>query len=230
MRRVYDFLCELEQNNNREWFNSHKESYLAAQKIFNDFTLQLIEAIGGWDEEISNSALELKDCTYRIYRDTRFSKNKSPYKTHMGAYICKGGKKSPYAGYYFHIEPGSGDGFLGKSLLAAGLYSPGPDVLQSLRDEISVNGDSILDAIAATDGFQLEPYNILKRVPRGFENVEPRWKELLKYKDFSIGEPLPADIISSDHLLDHVVARFQKCRNFNNILNLAVDYAYEQNL
>ena len=98
MRRVYDFLSVLEKNNNREWFNAHKEEYLEVQKIFNDFTLQLIEAVGSWDEDVFNSALQLKDCTYRIYRDTRFSKNKAPYKTHMGAYICRGGKKSPYAG------------------------------------------------------------------------------------------------------------------------------------
>lgn len=229
MKRVYDFLSVLEKNNNREWFNAHKGEYLEVQKIFNDFTLQLIEAVGSWDEDVFNSALQLKDCTYRIYRDTRFSKNKAPYKTHMGAYICRGGKKSPYAGYYFHIEPGSGEGFLGRSLLAAGLYCPDPKVIQSLRDEISVNGDSFLDAIAATGGFQLEEYNKLKRVPHGFEDVEPRWKELLKYKDFSIGEPLPADMLSNDSLLEYVVERFRKCHEFNKLLNLAVDYAYEQN-
>ncbi len=230
MKLVYDFLTTLANNNNREWFNAHKDEYLQAQEIFNGFVEKLISAIGSWDEQILRSSLQVKDCTYRIYRDTRFSKNKEPYKTHMGAYICRGGKKSPYAGYYFHIEPGSADGFLGGSLLAAGLYCPDNAVIQSLRDEISVNGDSFLNAIAEADGFALEDYNKLKRVPRGFEDVDERWKELLKYKDFTIGEPLPADILASPSLLDHVCNRFRKCSHFNNILNLAVDYAYEQNL
>lgn len=230
MKRVYDFLTTLANNNNREWFNAHKDEYLQAQEIFNGFVEKLISAIGSWDEQILRSSLQVKDCTYRIYRDTRFSKNKEPYKTHMGAYICRGGKKSPYAGYYFHIEPGSADGFLGGSLLAAGLYCPDNAVIQSLRDEISVNGDSFLNAIAEADGFALEDYNKLKRVPRGFEDVDERWKELLKYKDFTIGEPLPADILASPSLLDYVCNRFRKCSHFNNILNLAVDYAYEQNL
>ncbi len=229
MRRVYDFLATLANNNNREWFNAHKEEYLQVLSLFNGFVEQLIAAIGNWDEEILASGLQVKDCTYRIYRDTRFSKNKEPYKTHMGAYICRGGKKSPYAGYYFHIEPGAADGFLGGSLLAAGLYCPDTAVIQSIRDEISVNGDSFLNAIAEADGFKLEQYNKLKRVPRGFDDVEERWKELLKYKDFSIGEPLPVDMLSAPQLLDYVSERFRKCRSFNNILNLAVDYALEQN-
>ena len=94
MKRVYDFLCRLKENNNREWFNAHKAEYLHVQAVFNDFAAALIKEIEQWDNDISDSALALKDCTYRIYRDIRFSKDKSPYKTHMGAYICKGGKKS----------------------------------------------------------------------------------------------------------------------------------------
>ncbi|MBR5857009.1 MAG: DUF2461 domain-containing protein [Bacteroidales bacterium] len=232
MKRVYDFLARLQENNNREWFNLHKEEYIEAQTIFNDFTQKLIDAISRWDDEIRDSALTVKDCTYRIYRDTRFSKNKEPYKTHMGAYICKKGKKSPYAGYYFHLEPTSRQvgfaGFLGGSLLAAGLYCPDAKVIESIRDEISVNGDSFLDAIEETGGFQLENYSTLKRIPKGYENIEERWKELIKHKDFSIAEPLPSDMLASGKLLEHIISRFQKCQKFNSILNLAVDYAYDQ--
>ncbi len=247
MIRVYNFLAQLKENNNREWFNAHKEEYKAVQNIFNNFTGQLISRIEIWDEDIRNSALQVKDCTYRIYRDTRFSKDKAPYKTHMGAYICPRGKKSPYAGYYFHIEPAAvisnplpdgvaispgnaANGFLGRSLLAGGLYCPEPKVIASLRDEISVNGDTFLEAIAQADGFSLEDFDTLKRLPRGFEHAEERWHNLLKHKDFSIAAPLHENLISGnwDALLDYVDEKFRSCRQFNHLLNLAVDYALEE--
>ncbi len=253
MKRIYEFLAQLKDNNNREWFNAHKEEYKAAQELFNHFTEMLICRIEAWDEEIKDSALTIKDCTYRIYRDTRFSKDKAPYKTHMGAYICRGGKKSPYAGYYFHLEPndfitssvfpdgancpnGTPDnmaavgGFLGGPLLAAGLYCPEPKVIASLRDEISVNGDTFLDAIAEAKGFKLEDFDTLKKVPRGFTDAPERWHNMLKHKDFSISTPLPLELLlgGEEALLDYVEARFKTTRQFNRLLNLAVDYAIEE--
>ncbi len=230
MKRVYDFLIELSSNNNREWFGVNKSRFLEIQTIFFEFVEQLVAEIEGWDEQIRDSALSVKDCTYRIYRDTRFSKDKTPYKTHMGAYICRGGKKSQYAGYYFHIEPDE-NGFLGKSLLAAGLYCPEPKIVQSLRDEISVNGDSLLDAIAFAEGFELDnSYNMLKKVPRGFEDIEERWKDLIRHKDFSIMMPLPVEIMEggNEALLKYVSDRFRSCQKFNDLLNMAVDYALEE--
>lgn len=230
MKRVYDFLIELSSNNNREWFGANKSRFLEIQTIFFEFVEQLVAEIESWDEQIRDSALSVKDCTYRIYRDTRFSKDKTPYKTHMGAYICRGGKKSQYAGYYFHIEPGE-NGFLGKSLLAAGLYCPEPKIVQSLRDEISVNGDSLLDAIALAEGFELDnSYNMLKKVPRGFENIEERWKDLIRHKDFSIMLPLSVEILEggNDALLKYLSDRFRSCQKFNDLLNMAVDYAIEE--
>ena len=231
MKRVYDFLIELSNNNNREWFHENKGRYVEIQNIFNAFVEMLISDIEKWDDSIRDSALSVKDCTYRIYRDTRFSKDKTPYKTHMGAYICRGGKKSPYAGYYFHLEADiNSSGFLGKSLLAAGLYCPEPKIVQSLRDEISVNGDSLLEAIASAEGFELETYNVLKKVPRGFEGIEDRWKDLIKHKDFSISTPLPVSILEAgnDEVLEYVSGKFRTCHHFNNLLNMAVDYAIEE--
>lgn len=235
MKHVYEFLTRLKDNNNREWFNLHKQEYIEVQMIFNNFTEQLIARIESWDDDIKDSALSVKDCTYRIYRDTRFSKNKMPYKTHIGAYICRKGKKSPYAGYYFHVEPTEKPNdlenrFLGNTLLASGLYCPQPKVVQSLRDEISVNGDSFLDAISLAKGFELDTYNVLKKVPRGFEYAQERWHKLLKHKDFSIGTPLKLDILfaGNDVLLEYVSERFKTCMQFNRLLNLAVDYALEE--
>ena len=90
MKETYSFLQELAQNNNREWFNANKPHFKELQERFHAFAQQLIDAVSAWDEEIAASNLTVKDCTYRIYRDTRFSKNKEPYKTHMGIFICYG--------------------------------------------------------------------------------------------------------------------------------------------
>ena len=107
MKRVIEFLQNLVANNNKVWFDAHKDEYLLAKKVFEDFTEQLIAKVEAFDPSVKG--LKVKDCTYRIYRDVRFSKDKSPYKTHMGCYICRGGKKSGYSGYYFHVATEQSD-------------------------------------------------------------------------------------------------------------------------
>lgn len=104
MKTVLQFLRDLAQHNDRAWFNEHKERYLAVQQRWNEFCESLIGEIGAFDPDIAR--LTLRDCTYRIYRDTRFSPDKSPYKTHFGVFLAPGGKKSMHAGYYFHVGTG----------------------------------------------------------------------------------------------------------------------------
>lgn len=105
MKQTYEFLQNLAENNNREWFAENKHIYKEVQGKFHALAQQLIDAVSLWDPDIAASNLTVKDCTYRICRDTRFSRSKEPYKIHMGIFICKRGKKSPYAGSYFHLEP-----------------------------------------------------------------------------------------------------------------------------
>ena len=114
MKQVLDFLRNLLLNNEKPWFDAHKADYLQAKDTISAFAEELIDGIRSFDDTVG--PLSVADCTYRIYRDVRFSKDKSPYKTHMGIYVCRGGKKSGYSGYYFHID-GSGD-----HLLAVGNY------------------------------------------------------------------------------------------------------------
>ena len=102
MKIVLDFINQLSLNNNKEWFDKNKSFYQEAKHCFETFTQQLIANIETFDPTIRG--LQVKDCTYRIYRDLRFSKDKTPYKTHFGAYICPNGKKSGLGGYYFHLE------------------------------------------------------------------------------------------------------------------------------
>ena len=131
MKQVIDFLTQLERNNNREWFNAHKEEYRAAQQRFDKLAEQVIIGISTFDQSVAG--LTAKDCTYRIYRDTRFSADKSPYKCHMGAFICPEGKKSGYAGYYLQVGPHE-DGYPCGNMLAAGHYTFEPQVLRIIRE------------------------------------------------------------------------------------------------
>lgn len=102
MKQVVEFLTLLHENNDKAWFDSHKEMYKRALSCFEVFTAKLIDGIAAFDPSVRG--LTVKDCTWRIYRDTRFSPDKTPYKTHMGAFVAPRGKKGGYSGYYFHVE------------------------------------------------------------------------------------------------------------------------------
>ena len=138
-----DFLRELSLNNEKPWFEAHKQEYLLAKATVSSLTLKLIEGIHEFDDTIG--PLTVSDCTYRIYRDLRFSKDKSPYKTHMGIFITRGGKKSGYSGYYFHID-GSGN-----HLIAIGNYYTEPRVLKTLREDIELGGGDFRRIIERLD-------------------------------------------------------------------------------
>jgi len=118
------FLKDLKKNNNKTWFEKNKSVYLDAKEDAEQLVVQLIEGLGKVDPDVKS--LQAKDCTYRIYRDVRFSSDKTPYKVHMGAFLNKGGKKAPTAGYYFHMQPG------GNSMAGGGLWMPMP---AELKDE-----------------------------------------------------------------------------------------------
>ena len=141
---ILQFLRNLEKNNNREWFNENKMLYQEAQQDVISFVEKLIEEMADFDEEMGK--LDAKKSVFRIYRDTRFSKDKTPYKTNFGAGLGMG-KGNKISGYYLHIEPG-------KSFLAGGVYNPEPSVLKTIRHEISAFGDEF-KAILEQDEFSL---------------------------------------------------------------------------
>lgn len=224
MKKIIAFLSELRENNDREWFARNKTRYEEIRQEFDAFVEQLIVAIARFDPSVAG--LSVKDCTYRIYRDTRFSKNKEPYKTHIGAYVCSGGKKSGRAGYYFHIEP-KGDGLIGGNLMSSGLYMPEPNVLRSIRDEFYDNGKQMLAAIAKAKGFRLNGENKLKRVPAGYAADSP-YAEYLKLKDIYLERFFDDDFLLQDRLAEAAAAEFRKTAGFTALLNRAVDFAREE--
>ena len=136
------------------------------------------------------------------------------------------GKKSGFAGYYFHIEPCC-DSLVWSNLLSAGLYCPEPVVLRSVREEILDNGAEIAAAIRKAKGFGIVEENKLKRVPTGFP-ADSEYAEMLKLKDFYIAKKITEEFLLSDDLLERTLAEFRRTQPFIAILNRAVQFAHEE--
>lgn len=220
MRRVVEFLKLLGEHNDREWFRAHRALYEESERVFADFAQKIIAGISAFDPSVGD--LTLKDCTYRIFRDIRFSPDKSPYKTWKGVFVCPHGKKSGYAGYYLHIEPERG------CFLYAGLHLPEKKVLQSVREEIMDNGDAILKAVRAARGFSLCTDGTLKRNPKDFPETG-KYDKLLRLKDeISIESPVSFAELESEGFAEKAVERFRTAREFVGILNRAAQYAFEE--
>jgi uncharacterized protein (TIGR02453 family) len=224
MREVIDFLRELRENNNRDWFEANKPRYREVQATIGDFAARLIGGIASFDPSVRG--LEVKDTTYRIYRDTRFSNDKTPYKHHVGVYVCPGGKKSGNAGYYFHIEP-EGEGMMGGNFLTSGLYLPEPAVLKSVREEIAEDGERFLAALKKAKGFALALESSLKRMPQGYP-VDHPMGEYLKLRDIYVQKQVGEDYLLSPDLLKNVVEDFRKTYALSSLLNRCADYAREE--
>lgn len=228
MKEVYKFLIDIHNNNNREWFNAHKERYLRIKERFEKFVMELMGEIYSFDKDINPDLLSVKDCTYRIYRDIRFSKDKTPYKTHMGAYLVKGGKKSPYAGYYFHLEPFADQYGFG-NMMCVGAYMPDAKQIASVREEVLVNGETILGAINKAKGFYLDESYSLKKMPTGFESLrDPQLQRIIKLRNYLLVKKVDKEEIFSPNLVKKLASNFKRGYEFNYLINRCIDYAIEE--
>ncbi len=188
-----DFLKKLDKNNNRDWFQANKKAFDAAQDNMTAFAGYLIGEIGKFDASVAD--LDPKACVFRIYRDVRFSKDKSPYKTNLGAYIAPGGRKSMQPGYYFHLQPGA-------SFIAAGKHLPDGGECLKIRNAIAKNTAEflkIVDKKSFRDAFGQMSGDKLKSAPKGFD-PEHKAIEYLKLKEFMAWTELKADksLVSAD--------------------------------
>jgi len=195
-RPTLDFLADLKANNNREWFEANRPRYQQASADFFDTIAQFIQILATFDECIAEVMPDPKSCIMRIYRDVRFSKDKTPYKTGLFAYVSKGGRKGPLAGYYLHLEPGNSFG-------GGGLYMPDAPVLAQTREAIADRFDewrTIVQATELLDNFPegVQPSGALKRAPKGYEESNPaieylRYKGYFTQRFFSDAEVLKSD-------------------------------------
>jgi uncharacterized protein (TIGR02453 family) len=214
---VLDFLAQLEANNNRDWFQANKKQYEEAKTEVESFVNSIIPGIGKFDDAVKY--VVAKDCMFRIFRDVRFGKDKSPYKINMGAWITRAGRKSPGPGYYVHLQPGG-------SFLAAGVYMPEPDQLKKIRNEIYYNiteFKSILnDKKLAKYSNGLSDMDKGKMAPRDFPKDFPDI-ELLKYKHYTLSYPLRDEMVASDHFHEVVLMAFKTMFPFNLFLKRALE-------
>ena len=212
------FLKDLQNNNNKPWFDEHRKIYEAAKADLQTMVGQLIPALAAFDEPIGT--LEVKDCTFRINRDVRFSKNKSPYKNNMAAYFSRGGKKASVPGYYFHCEPS-------KSYAAGGFYSPMPAELAKVRQEIDYNFEGWKNIIAHKSFKKYFPQGIegiesLVRPPKGYDETNPAI-HYLKMKHFIVSKPFTDAELQSKTLVKDVAKVYETMKPMIDFLNRAVE-------
>jgi len=214
-KSTLDFLTAVKYNNNRDWFIANRPSYLDAKDNFESFVQEVIDRIILFDPIMKG--LEAKSCVFRINRDIRFSNDKSPYKSHFGAFIVKGGKQNgdKYAGYYFHIEPGA-------SILAGGAYTPPAPWLSAIREKISDNADEFIKITRTKDFikyFGSIDGEKLKTAPKGYPKDHPHI-ELLKFKSYLVVNNAADKLVLSKDYMDHVVNVFKAMKPLNDYLNL----------
>ncbi|MFC2151153.1 DUF2461 domain-containing protein [Bacteroidota bacterium] len=222
-KNLLQFLSDLKENNYKEWFHENKPRYQIVKKEFEHFLAHAIADIAQFDDSVKN--LEPKHCIFRINRDIRFSKDKSPYKTNFGGFIVPGGKNAGYAGYYVHIEPGN-------CFLAGGIYMPPSDRLKAVRTEIYENIDDFkkilndknfkkhFKEISSEDKLKTAP----KRFPKDFKEVD-----LLRHKHYTVIKYIDEGIITSEKFTDEVRETFKALYPFNSFINEAINYQLSLN-
>ena len=209
------FLKDLKKNNNKPWFDAHRKQYEDARNDFENFIQSVLDKHSKNDSDLKE--LAAKKCLFRINRDVRFSKDKSPYKTNFGASMDKGGKKSGLAGYYFHLEPG-------KSFIGGGLWMPEPDALKKVRQEIDYCYDEFKKIISAKKFKSIYPELYtgegvqLTKVPQGFEKDNPA-AEYLKFKSWLVLADINDRTLTSKELLKKTVDAFCVMQPFIKFLN-----------
>lgn len=216
-----DFLKKLKENNHKEWFDANKKQYEAAKQDYLKFLTGLLLSLSE-STDPSLCHLSAKDCMFRINRDVRFSKDKSPYKTNFGASICKGGKKALLAGYYLHCEPG------GQSFIAGGIWMPMAPELKKIRQEIDYSLAEfrlIVEAQAFQDAFgrlDTSEGGMLSRPPKGYTDDNPALP-FLKLKSFIASCPIGDDILTGAGLQASVAQAVAKLRPLVDFLNRALE-------
>ena len=216
---MLDFLARLREHNTKEWMDEHRSEYLTHKAAFEAQVTDMIARVARFEPLVAD--LEPKHCVFRINRDIRFSKDKSPYKTNFGAVIQPGGKKSRFASYYFHLEPG------GKSMVAGGIYMPSNKLLAYVRQEIDYN-ESQFRKIITDPAFQAAFGELhgerLKTAPKGYPKDHPAI-DLLRLKSYVGLHTLSDADAARDDYPERVAQLFATLAPLCQFLNQALEEA-----
>jgi uncharacterized protein (TIGR02453 family) len=213
------FLSQLKKNNNKPWFDAHRPQYEAARIDFSNFIQLLIDALQKSDTTITG--ITAKDSQFRINRDVRFSKDKRPYKDNFGAFIARGGKKSMYAGYYFHLAPGN-------SFIGGGLWQPEPANLKKVRQELDYNWEEFQSIVKNKtfkkifgDLYKGEDMS-LKRMPKGYAEDHPAIS-YLKLQSLIAEQKIADEELTRATLHKKSLAAFQALQPLLNFINRSLE-------
>ncbi|MDK2978676.1 MAG: hypothetical protein PWP52_1390 [Bacteroidales bacterium] len=215
---LFHFLSELKQNNHKEWFYEHKPVYQILRTQFEQLIAQTILDIAQFDNSVKT--IEPKQCIFRINRDIRFSKDKSPYKTNFGGFIAPGGRNSGYAGYYIHLEPNN-------CFLGGGIYMPPPGRLKAVRTEIFENTEEFKKIIHHKNFKKhfngIIQGQMLKTAPKGFPK-DFNDIDLLKYKHYTVIRKMSEELVTSDKFANEIREGFRALYPFNHFINQGINY------
>lgn len=210
---ILKFLKDLAAHNDREWFEKNKSRYLEAKKGFEGLVGDVLQELVKFDSTLDG--LDPKKLPFRIYRDVRFSKDKRPYKIHMGAGFSPNGKLVQEPGYYLHLQPGN------KSFVAGGIYEPDASNLSKIRQEIDYNPEGLRKVMRAKsfanffDGF--DEYGRLKTAPKGYPKDHPNI-EWLKHKSFIVSLALTDKQVTDPSFLKKVTVVFKSIKPLNDYI------------
>lgn len=211
-KKIIDFLKELSKNNNREWFAENKHRYEEARQLFYDFIVSIVCISSKYDLELNY--IDIGESLYRIYRDTRFSHDKTPYKTRFASHINKYGRKSYCSGFYIHLEPNN-------CIIAGGVYCAPTNVLNKLRKGIYDNIDeykAIVEDEKFKKYFKTVGEEKMKVTPKGYDKNDPN-VEYIKCKDFTFWCNLSDDFFYKENVLEEIKDIFVQTKRYSDFVN-----------
>ncbi|MBQ3882455.1 MAG: DUF2461 domain-containing protein [Bacteroidales bacterium] len=221
MKAAIEFMKELSLHNEKAWFDAHKDWYKQAKAEVDDLAARMISGIRAFDSSIG--PLSPSDCVYRIYRDLRFSKDKTPYKDNMGFYICRDGKKSTYGGYYFQIGSPNNP-----HMLAVGAYMPTPRELKTIREDIMMGDGDFRKILSKVDPrLHLDTDGALKKVPKGFPDNTPD-SEYFKLKRFLLCMIPDEKLLKGKDPAKEMCSILESAKPFLDYVNRALDFCKEE--
>jgi uncharacterized protein (TIGR02453 family) len=218
-KEALQFLADLIANNNTEWMHENKKRYESYKKDYHNFIASILNEMKPLDKSLE--PLEVKNCTFRINRDIRFSKDKSPYKTNMGVWMSQNKNSKNAPGYYIHFEKGN-------CFIAGGVWCPEPSELKLIRKEIEFFNDD-LEAIVADKTFKNEfkeltrdESNTLKKAPKDFDPNHPAI-EFLKLKSFTASHKIDEKLFTDKDFSKIIAQKLIALKPMNDFLRRALE-------
>lgn len=200
----WQFLTDLAQNNNRDWFLANAKRYADFKENYQSLIAELLREMQAVDPHLE--LLTVKHCSFRIHKDLRFSKDKTPYKTHLGIWLNTNRNWDNAPGYYLHLEPG-------KSFVAGGIYFPGAEQLREIRREIAFFHDELQELLLEDrfssyyNGFDRDENNQLKGGPKDYDKSHPAL-EFLKLKSFTFSTQITDNEVFSSQFVANTLMQF----------------------